>query len=190
MSDQELNIYQPSSLKAYLPCLQSCPFYKRNRGPLELGGPPSPIWTCLKTLLAPESFGLVLACFSLNHSLTSLPLLYSMSFLLPLQSYPPLNFLCPISICICLPENRTHGSWFPEVPRKEDAKCEILNYLSVMRSPSMGFRGAQRPAAPGKRRFTAGKLGWLLLGADAFVGASCIRCLVNTGQRVNRRAMK
>lgn len=34
----------------------------------------------------------------------------------------------------------------------------------------MGFRGAQRPAAPGKRRFTAGKLGWLLLGGDAFIG--------------------
>lgn len=33
----------------------------------------------------------------------------------------------------------------------------------------MGFSGAQRPAAPGKR-FTACKLGWLLLGGDAFIG--------------------
>ncbi|XP_069457043.1 uncharacterized protein [Ovis canadensis] len=61
---------------------------------------------------------------------------------------------------------RTHGSWFPEVPRKEDAKVRFWNYLSVMRSPSMGFRGAQRPAAPGKRRFTAGSRtasGWRLI---------------------------
>ena len=34
----------------------------------------------------------------------------------------------------------------------------------------MRFSGAQRPAAPGKRRLTAGKLGWLLLGGDAFIG--------------------
>lgn len=56
------------------------------------------------------------------------------------------------------------------MPKKEDAKVRFWNYLSVMRSPSMGFRRAQRLTVPGKRRFTAGKLEWLLLGGEAFIG--------------------
>ena len=42
-----------------------------------------------------------------------------------------------------------------------------------MRTPSLVFGGAQRPPTPGKRTFTAGKLGQLSVagvGGDALVG--------------------